>query len=484
MLDPIASWRREPTLAPGETLELLGVIALAENEADARALALEMAAPGAFDAMREGAERRARAERDRCGLAPEQAAYLEAVLAQMLYGVSALRAPAEVFRRVRGTPDDLCVFGIPPDAPLVVIEEGPAAAALARELETAIAYWSGSGFAVRGLVLGGAAPASEAIAVAKSDADPRAVDSARACARLVLHDSWPDLGAAAPASRPACACPSRARDGALPPRAGGLRLGNGIGGFSDDGREYVIDVPGTPEAGGLPPMPWVNVLANPRFGTLVSERGAAHTWSRNSREHRLTPWSNDPILDPHGEALWVRDEDARAFWSPQPGPTPGGAPYEARHGFGTSSWRHRSHDLDQEVTTLVAADAPVKLTRLRLTNLAPYDSPALGLLLRATRARRAGRGHRARDASSRLRATAGRCSRATGWPASSPTGWPSRPSRRPRRGRGLRHGRPRPLPRRRRIGCLPPALVEDGDARRHERRAARSVLRAPACAST
>ena len=371
VLDPIASWRRELTLAPGETLELLGVIALAENEADARALALEMAAPGAFDAVRDGAERRARAERERCGLAPEQAAYLEALLAQMLYGVAALRAPAEVFRRVRGTPDDLCMFGIPPDAPLVVIEDGPAAAALARELETAIAYWSGFGFAVRGLVLGGAAPASEAIAVAKSDADPRAVDSARACARLVLHDSWPDLGAAAAASRPAYASPSRARDGTLPPRARGLRLGNGIGGFADDGREYVIDVPGTPDAGGLPPMPWVNVLANPSFGTLVSERGAAHTWSRNSREHRLTPWSNDPILDPHGEALWVRDEDARAFWSPQPGPTPGGAPYETRHGFGTSSWRHRSHDLDQEVTTLVAADAPVKLTRLRLTNLAP-----------------------------------------------------------------------------------------------------------------
>ena len=178
-----------------------------------------MAAPGAFDAVRDGAERRARAERDRCGLAPEQGAYLEALLAQMLYGVAALRAPAEVFRRVRGMPDDLWMFGIPPDAPLVVIEDGPAAAALARELETAIAYWSGFGFAVRGLVLGGAAPAGEAIAVAKSDADPRAVDSARACARLVLYDSWPDLGAAAPASRRAHASPSRARDGALPPRA-------------------------------------------------------------------------------------------------------------------------------------------------------------------------------------------------------------------------------------------------------------------------
>jgi cyclic beta-1,2-glucan synthetase len=368
VLDPVLCWRRDFVLAPGASAEWLSLLALGESEEAARALALRMAEPGGFDAVRAGAERRAHAELVRSGLAPEQGAYLEALLAQMLYGVAALRAPAEVLRRVRGTPDDLWIFGIPPDAPLVVIEDGPAAAAIARELETALAYWAGCGVAARGLVLGGAVAPGAGVAVARPDADPRAVDAARACARLVLRDAWPDLAAVAsgPGPGPTRARPARARGGELPPRAGALRLANGTGGFSENGREYVIDVP-DPDA--VPPMPWVNVLANPDFGALVSERGAAHTWSRNSREHRLTPWSNDPVADPHGEGLWLRDEEAGVFWSPQPGPTPAGA-YEVRHGFGSSRWRHRSHDLDQEVTTLVAIDAPVKLTRVRVTNLA------------------------------------------------------------------------------------------------------------------
>jgi cellobiose phosphorylase len=363
VLDPIASWRRECALAPGRSAEWLSVVALAESEAAVRALALRMNAPGAFDAARAGAERRARAELARLGLAPEQGAYLDALLAQMLYGVPSLRAPAEVFRRVRGAPEDLWTLGVPPDTPLVVIEDGPAAATLARELETAIAYGSSCGVNVRGLV--------------PRDAESGALDTARACARLVLQDAWPDLGAAPEPARAARARPSRAPGAELAPLTEALRLSNGLGGFAEDGREYVIAVGGSD---GLPPMPWVNVLANPRFGALVSERGAAHTWSRNSREHRLTPWSNDPIEDPHGEALWLRDEEAGVFWSPQPGPTPDGARYEVRHGFGASRWRHRSHELDQEVETLVAADAPVKLTRVRVTNLsrAPRRVSAFG----------------------------------------------------------------------------------------------------------
>ena len=88
----------------------------------------------------------------------------------------------------------------------------------------------------------------------------------------------------------------------------------------------------------LPPQPWVNVIANERVGCLVSERGAGYTWAGNSRHNRLTAWHNDPVCDPHAEALWIRDEEADVFWSPMPGPTPAEAPYEVRHGF-------RLHDL-------------------------------------------------------------------------------------------------------------------------------------------
>ena len=146
---------------------------------------------------------------------------------------------------------------------------------------------------------------------------------------------------------------------------GGLLFANGYGGFSPDGAEYVIHV----EAGTRqPPMPWTNVIANETFGFLVSESGAGYTWSRNSRENRLTPWSNDPICDPHGEALYIRDEDAQVFWSPQPGPVPDGSGYEVRHGFGYTQWRHSSRELEQEVMQFVPRHDPIKITRLRLTN--------------------------------------------------------------------------------------------------------------------
>jgi cyclic beta-1,2-glucan synthetase len=113
----------------------------------------------------------------------------------------------------------------------------------------------------------------------------------------------------------------------------------------------------------------VNVIANESFGCLVSESGATTTWSQNSREHRLTPWANDPVLDPHGEALYVRDEDSGAFWSPLPGPAPAGE-YEVRHGFGWTRFIHRSHELDHETRVFVARYDPIRFVQLRLTNRA------------------------------------------------------------------------------------------------------------------
>ncbi len=119
----------------------------------------------------------------------------------------------------------------------------------------------------------------------------------------------------------------------------------------------------------LPPQPWINVVANPQFGFLTSETGAGYTWSQNSRENRLTPWYNDPMLDPHGEALYLRDENSGAVWSLQPGPIPQPVTYEIRHGFGRSRYRHVSQQLGQEVCLFVPREDPVKLTLIRLRNL-------------------------------------------------------------------------------------------------------------------
>ena len=45
------------------------------------------------------------------------------------------------------------------------------------------------------------------------------------------------------------------------------------------------------------PAPWVNVIANPTFGTVVSESGLGYTWSENAHQFRLTPWHNDPVSE-------------------------------------------------------------------------------------------------------------------------------------------------------------------------------------------
>ena len=148
-----------------------------------------------------------------------------------------------------------------------------------------------------------------------------------------------------------------------------LQFWNGYGGFSANGTEYAIRL--QPDASGrlcLPPLPWVNVIANPRFGFLASETGAGYTWSQNSRENRLTPWYNDPVLDPHGEALYLRDEGDGAFWSPLPGPVPQPAPYEVRHGFGYSRYRHVSQGLEQEVWLFAPREDPVKIVRIQVRN--------------------------------------------------------------------------------------------------------------------
>jgi cyclic beta-1,2-glucan synthetase len=148
-------------------------------------------------------------------------------------------------------------------------------------------------------------------------------------------------------------------------RPADLLFDNGLGGFSADGREYVIYL--SPEQ--QTPAPWINVIANPDFGFLVSEAGSGFTWSQNSGENRLTPWRNDPVGDAPGETLYLRDEETGIVWSPTPLPSRAEAPYLIRHGAGYTTFDHRSHGLQQHLRLFVVPDAPVKLIHLRLENV-------------------------------------------------------------------------------------------------------------------
>jgi cellobiose phosphorylase len=139
---------------------------------------------------------------------------------------------------------------------------------------------------------------------------------------------------------------------------------NGLGGFTPDGREYVI----TTARGQATPAPWVNVLANRYFGTVISEGGLAYTWIENAHEMRLTPWNNDPVCDASGEACFIRDEESGHFWSPTPLPSRGASPCISRHGFGYSVFECTETGISSEMSVYVATDAPIKFTVLKVRN--------------------------------------------------------------------------------------------------------------------
>ncbi len=135
----------------------------------------------------------------------------------------------------------------------------------------------------------------------------------------------------------------------LPP----ILMENGLGGFTRDGREYVVVLDGERET----PLPWSNVLANPAFGTIVSSSGSAFTWASNSRENRLTPFANDPLSDPTSEAVYLRDDESGAVWGATPGPLPRRADagrWVIRHGAGVTRYQHAVAGLEQELAVFVS----------------------------------------------------------------------------------------------------------------------------------
>ena len=140
---------------------------------------------------------------------------------------------------------------------------------------------------------------------------------------------------------------------------------NGIGGFTEDGREYTILL----SEKQWTPAPWINVIANDvDFGFQVSESGSGFTWAINSRENRLTPWSNDAVSDPTGEVVYLRDEETGEYWTPTPLPIRGREPYLVRHGQGYSQFEYRTRGISLVMTTFAPTHETVKVTQLKLTN--------------------------------------------------------------------------------------------------------------------
>ena len=143
-----------------------------------------------------------------------------------------------------------------------------------------------------------------------------------------------------------------------------LQFYNGLGGFTADGKEYIITT--TPQK--RTPVPWINVIANPNFGSIISESGQSYTWVDNAHEIRLTPWNNDPITDLKGEAFYLKDEESGKFWSPASLPCRGNSPYITRHGFGYSVFEHSEDGIYSEMTVFTDIEDPIKYIVIKLTN--------------------------------------------------------------------------------------------------------------------
>ncbi|OYZ23707.1 MAG: hypothetical protein B7Y39_03730 [Bdellovibrio sp. 28-41-41] len=144
-----------------------------------------------------------------------------------------------------------------------------------------------------------------------------------------------------------------------------LEFFNGCGGFTRDGREYVTIL----KQDVWTPAPWINVIGNKQgFGFQISEAGAGFTWNANSQANRLTPWSNDPIIDPPGEILYLRDDETGEIWTPTPLPIRSDEPYIIRHGQGYSTFEHTSHEFEHTLTMFVPVDDTVKISLLKIKN--------------------------------------------------------------------------------------------------------------------
>ncbi|MDR7811193.1 GH36-type glycosyl hydrolase domain-containing protein [Lacrimispora sp.] len=139
---------------------------------------------------------------------------------------------------------------------------------------------------------------------------------------------------------------------------------NGFGAFACEGREYEILL----EGNNRPPAPWINVVSNKNFGFQISESGAGFTWSINSRENKLTPWSNDPVSDRASEAIYILDEISGEVMTPMSLGRSDRGTYRVRHGFGYSRFLHEEALINQELTVFTPLDESLKLWSLTLTN--------------------------------------------------------------------------------------------------------------------
>jgi cyclic beta-1,2-glucan synthetase len=401
VLDPIVSLRRRVSLPPRGTLHLVFTTLVAESREAALEIGEKYRHLATFDRASSLAWTQAQIQLHHLKIGRDEAHLFQRLANRLLYADRTLRAEPQVLAASRGGVEGLWAHGISGDLPIALVRiERDEDREVVRQMLRAHEYWRLKGIAADLIVLNAKGPsyvqdlqdsleamvrASQLAAghearirrggvfVLREDLlAPRDRTLLRSAARVVIlprrgtlfeQTTRLELSRQEPVTSPPRS--NREKEETAGADLPDLLFFNGLGGFTRDGREYVVAL----GKGQWTPAPWINVVANPDFGFQVSESGSGFTWSVNSRENRLTPWSNDPVSDPPGEILFVRDADSGRIWSPTCLPIrQDSAPYVARHGQGYSRFEHASHGIGLDLVQLVPPRDPIKISRLIVVN--------------------------------------------------------------------------------------------------------------------
>ena len=409
VLDPVFALRYRVRVPPGKVARVTFWTVVAESRAQLLDLIDKHHDRNAFDRAKTLAWTQAQVQLRYLDVKAEEAADFQRLAAPILYADPRFRAPSEAIVRGAGTQSGLWPHAISGDLPIVLLRIGDVEdIAQVRQLLKAHEYWRMKRLAVDLVIINERASSyiqglqtTIETAVRSSQTRPRfgeelaqgtvytlradlmsmdtraLLQSAARVALIARHGSVATQLARMPyaeneapeprrQSRPMLspwATPLDASGTSLPITAV-LEFFNGLGGFDKNGREYVTVL----TAGAATPAPWINVIANRDFGFQVAAEGTGYTWAENSRENQLTPWSNDPVENPAGEALYVRDEMTGDVWGATALPIRDGGTYIARHGHGYSRFEHEAHGVALELLQYVPLADPLKISRLTLRN--------------------------------------------------------------------------------------------------------------------
>ncbi|PLP98020.1 GH36-type glycosyl hydrolase domain-containing protein [Cupriavidus pauculus] len=402
VLDPIFSLRQRVRIAPGDSARVAFWTVIASSHAELLALIDKHQDRNAFDRAKTLAWTQAQVELRHLDVDAAEAADFQRLAAPLLYADARFRAPPDAILRGAGPQSGLWPLAISGDLPIVLMRIDEIEDIVqVRQLLRAHEYWRMKGLGVDLVIVNERASSyiqdlqiaietavrsshsqrqtgEESVrgSVYSLRADmmaPEARTLLQSVARVALIARRGPIAnqlARLPAFRAPLSVPVLRRRPApqSAPSASsvpGLEFFNGLGGFDQDGQEYVVVL----NAGQSTPAPWINVIANPGFGFQASASGSGYTWAENSRDNQLTPWSNDAATDPCGEAIYVRDEDTHKIWSATAQPIRDNGTYMARHGHGYSRFTHEANEIALALLQYVALDDPIKISRLTLRNL-------------------------------------------------------------------------------------------------------------------